>query len=51
MRSSIGGYSKDKGDYHIEIINGDITESNISMAIIVFGKNKEVSKIVMSIMI
>lgn len=44
-RTSIGQYQKSKGDYSISTIYDNIDEDNVSMSVIVFGKNKDASKI------
>lgn len=45
-RTSIGQYEKSKGDYYISTIYDNIRdEENVSMSIVVFGKNKNANKI------
>lgn len=40
-----GKYFKADGDYSVAIIYDDITEQNVTMSVLVFGKNKDASKI------
>lgn len=44
-RTSIGQYGKNNGDYSIGTIYDSIIEDNISMSIVVFGENKDASKV------
>lgn len=43
--SCTGKYFKADGDYSIAIIYDDITDQNVIMSVLVFGKNKDASKI------
>lgn len=41
----MGQYFKVDGDYSIGIIYDDITEENVTMSVLAFGKNKDASKV------
>ncbi|WP_315079839.1 VanZ family protein [uncultured Clostridium sp.] len=45
IRNCTGQYLKVDGDYSIGIIYDDITEQNVTMSVLAFGKNKDASKV------